>query len=185
MKGATHMNRNSLNPAITSSKRSVRRRWAWLAITGLGLAGATLALGRDSAAHTGEPSLFERRCVGTYLVLEEGSGAQTLWTFHADGTLIASSSGESLFDFSGQQGAWRPDGEGAKAVELDFDWDDAGTLQAIGRVDIDVHADDRRCDSISGDFEGRLFAPGDDPLDISDVPALYGDTVSGRRVSVP
>jgi hypothetical protein len=180
------MNRNRLNSTITITKNSSRRRWAWLAISGLGLASATLALGRDSAAHTGQPSVFERRCVGTYLVLEEGSGAQTLWTFHSDGTLIASSSGEDAFDFSGQQGAWRPVGElGAKAVELDFDWDAAGALQAIGRVDIDVHADDRRCDSIGGQFEGRLFAPGDDPLDLTDTPALYGDTITGRRVSVP
>ena len=109
-----------------------------LAVTGLGLVSASLALGRESAAHAGEESVFERRCTGTYLVLEEGSQAQTLWTFHADRTLVASSSGELLFAFSGQQGAWRPDGDsGAKAVELDFDWDAAGTLQAIGRVDID------------------------------------------------
>lgn len=180
------MNRYASNHRIHTPPTSRRRRWAWLAASGLGLVSASVSLGRDSAAREGEASGFERRCIGTYLVLEEGSGAQTLWTFHADRTLVGSSSGEQAFAFSAQHGTWRPEGElGAKAVELDFDWDAAGALEAIGRVDIDVHADDRRCDSIRGEFEGRLFAPGDDPLELGDTPPLFGDTIVGRRVSVP
>lgn len=172
------------NETIRSSRRTHR---AWLAAAGLTLGGAAiLALSGESAAHGGDASSFERRCVGTYLVLEETSLAQTLWTFHADRTLVASSTGEELFVFSGQQGSWRPEGEtGAKAVELTFDWDADGALEAIGRVDIDVRADDRRCDSISGEFVGRLFLPGEDPLELGDSEPLYGDTFSGRRVSVP
>lgn len=173
---------------ITTTRASIRRRWAWLAATGLGLVAfsASLALGGERTAQAGDASSFERRCTGTYLVLEEGSGAQTLWTFHADRTLIASSTGEELFVFSGQQGSWRPDGaSGAKAVQLNFDWDAAGALEAIGRVDIDVRAEDGRCDTIRGEFEGRLFLPGDDPLEIGDTPALFGDTIVGRRVRVP
>lgn len=177
-----------MNPIIDTIHATPRRRWAWLAATALGLVGAsaTLALAPSSPAHASEGARFERRCVGTYLVLEEFTGAQTLWTFHADRTLIASSTGEKVFAFSGQQGSWRPDGEsGAKAVELTFDWDDAGALEAIGRVDIDVRADDRSCDTIVGEFAGRLFLPGDDPLDITGNEPLYGDTIVGRRVSVP
>jgi hypothetical protein len=166
-----------------------RRRAVWFFALGLaGAAGAaTLALSPDSAAHGDDgPNAFERRCVGTYLVLEEATGAQTLWTFHRDRTLIASSTGENVFAFSGQQGSWRPEGgAGARAVELVFDWDAAGALEAIGRVDIVVSAADSSCDTLTGSFEGRLFVPGEDPLDITDVPPLYGDTIVGQRVRVP
>ena len=172
----------------TALTRSQSHR-AWLAAAGLALAtgAVTLGVSRVGAAHgDGGASTFERRCIGTYLVLEEGTQAQTLWTFHADRTLIASSSGEELFVFSGQQGSWRPEGEtGAKAVELTFDWDDTGALEAIGRVDIDVRADDRRCDTIRGEFVGRLFFAGEDPLELGDSAPLYGDTIVGRRVSAP
>jgi hypothetical protein len=164
------------------------RSRAWLAAAGLALAAgaSTIALSSDSVAHTDGPNVFERRCVGTYLVLEEGTLAQTLWTFHGDRTLVASSTGEELFVFSGQQGSWRPEGEsGALAVELVFDWDVDGNLEAIGRVDIDVVAGDRSCDTLTGSFEGRLFAAGEDPLDITEIPALYGDTISARRIRVP
>jgi hypothetical protein len=173
---------------IERSKSSVRRHRTWLAggVLALATLASTVALSRDSGAHSDGPNAFERRCVGTYLVLEETTLAQTLWTFHGDRTLVASSTGEEVFVFSGQQGSWRPEGDaGAKAVELVFDWDADGTLEAIGRVDIDVVAGDRSCDTLSGSFEGRLLPPGDDPLDITDVPALYGDTISARRIRVP
>lgn len=178
------MNDSSFN---TGNARTTRRHRSWIGVAGLTLvaATATVAVSRDSVANA-ETSGFERRCIGTYLVLEEGSLAQTLWTFHADNTLVSSSTGEMLFAFGSQQGSWRPDGRrGAKAVQLDFDWDIDGNLQAIGRVDIDVQADDRSCDSISGQFVGRLFAPGEDPLDIGETEPLFGDTVKGRRIQVP
>jgi hypothetical protein len=166
---------------------SPRRRWAWPAAAALGLVsiGAALALSPERPAHASEAAGFERRCIGTYLVLEEATGAQTLWTFHADRTLVASSTGEKFFAFSGQQGSGRPAGEsGARAVELAFDWDDTGTLEGIGRVDIDVRAEDRGCNTISGEFEGRIFLPGQDPLELAGTEPLYGDTIVGRRVSV-
>jgi len=172
-----------------------RRPTAWtrargacltLGASALATGAAIVTLSRDSAADSERPSTFERRCVGTYLVLEEGSLAQTLWTFHGDRTLVASSTGELLFAFSGQQGSWRPEGDrGAQAVELDFDWDADGNLQAIGRVDIEVSADDPSCDTLSGSFEGRLFVAGQDPLDITDIPPVFGDTITARRVRVP
>jgi hypothetical protein len=170
------------------SNAKLRSGWAWLGAGGLALAAGaiTVAVSLQSSAHPGEGSGFERRCIGTYLVLEQGSGAQTLWTFHADHTLVSSSSGELLFAFGSQQGSWRPEGPfGAKAVQLDFDWDAAGTLEAIGRVDVNVHADDPSCDTLSGDFEGRLFPPGESPLELGDTPALFGDLVTGQRVQVP
>src|SRR5687767_6589780 len=173
---------------IEKNKARARRYRAWQTAGGLALAAgaSTIALSSDSVAHGEGPNAFERRCVGTYLVLEEGTLAQTLWTFHGDRTLVASSTGEEVFVFSGQQGSWRPEGDsGALAVELVFDWDVDGNLEAIGRVDIDVVAGDRSCDTLTGSFEGRLFAAGEDPLDITDVPALYGDTISARRVRVP
>jgi len=177
-----------MNRITDTTHTSPRRRWAWPAAAGLGLVSisAAVALGPERPAHASEAGRFERRCIGTYLVLEEATGAQTLWTFHADRTLIASSTGEKFFAFSGQQGSWRPAGESeAKAVELTFDWDDTGALEAIGRVDIDVRAEDRSCDTISGEFEGRLFLPGEDPLELADTQPLFGDTIIGRRVSVP
>lgn len=162
--------------------------WSWWVAGGLALATAvaTTALSRESDARSAELSGFERRCTGSFLVLEETSLAQTIWTFHADHTLVSTSSGELLFAFGNQQGSWRPEGvAGARAVQLDFDWDVAGNLEAIGRVDIDVSADDRSCDTISGSFEGRLFVAGEDPLELGDTPALFGDTITGRRIRVP
>jgi hypothetical protein len=173
---------------ITSRTGDRRARWAWLATAGVALAtGAGIsAVSRESAARSDETSGFERRCVGSFLVLEETSLAQTIWTFHADQTLVSTSSGELLFAFGNQQGSWRPEGvAGARAVQLDFDWDVDGNLEAIGRVDIAVSADDRSCDTISGSFEGRLFAAGEDPLELGDIPALFGDTITGRRIRVP
>jgi hypothetical protein len=177
-----------MNRITDTTPTSPRRRWAWPAAAGLGLVSisAALALGPERPAHASEAARFEHRCIGTYLVLEEATLAQTLWTFHADRTLVASSTGEKLFAFSGQQGSWRPAGEsGARAVQLTFDWDDTGTLEGIGRVDIDVRAEDRGCDTLSGQFEGRIFLPGEDPLDLAGTEPLYGDTIVGRRVSVP
>jgi hypothetical protein len=177
-----------MNRMTDTIHTSPRRRWAWPVAAGLGLVSisAALALGPERPAHASEAARFERGCIGTYLVLEEASGAQTLWTFHADRTLVASSTGEKFFAFSGQQGSWRPAGEsGANAVLLTFDWDDTGTLEGIGRVDIEARAEDRHCDTIRGEFEGRIFLPGDDPLDLAGTEPLYGDTIIGRRVSVP
>lgn len=170
----------------TPARKIVRSPSLALGALGLAAAAGMLALSGESAAHGGGRTLFEQRCVGTYLMLEETSGAQTLWTFHGDRTLVGTSTGELLFAFSTQQGSWEPEGPaGARAVELDFDWDAEGTLEAIGRVDIEVSADDPSCETLSGSFEGRLFPPGADPLDITDIPPLFGDLVSGRRVSVP
>jgi hypothetical protein len=163
-------------------------RWAWIGAAGLALATGvcTVALSRESAAHPGEASGFERRCVGSYLVLEEASQALTIWTFHGDRTLVSTSSGELLFAFGAQHGSWRPEGRsGATAVQLDFDWDVDGNLEAIGRVDIAVEAGDASCETLTGSFEGRLFPPGEDPLDIGDTPALFGDTISGQRILAP
>jgi len=163
-------------------------RWAWIGAAGLALATGvgTVALSRESAAHPSEPSGFERRCVGSYLVIEEGSQAPTIWTFHGDRTLVSTSSGELLFAFGAQHGSWRPEGRlGAKAVQLDFDWDADGNLEAIGRVDIDVEAGDPSCETLTGSFEGRLFPPGEDPLVIGDTPALFGDTIRGQRIVAP
>ena len=162
--------------------------WAWLAAGGLALAtaGGVGAFSRVSAAHPGEASTFERRCIGSYLVLEETTGAQTIWTFHADRTLVSTSSGELFFAFGNQQGSWRPQGPaGAKAVQLNFDWNEEGVLDAIGRVEIEVEAGDARCDTLTGSFEGRLFLPGENPLELGDTAALFGDTVTGERIVVP
>src|SRR5262245_24812775 len=102
----TERRQNHMNHTIDSAPGRARTYRAWLAAAGLALVtgGVILGVSRDSAAHGdgGAASSFERRCIGTYLVLEEMTGAQTLWTFHADRTLIASSTGEEVFVFSGQ-----------------------------------------------------------------------------------
>jgi hypothetical protein len=162
---------------------NIRGRSAWLAGAGLAVltAATTLALTRPEAAHAS--TTFGGQCIGSYLVLEQGTGAQTLWTFHRDGTLIGSSTGEQFFVFSGQQGSWRPDGAGGtRAVELTFDWNVEGVLEAIARVDITLSAEDERCDTFSGEFEGRLFPVGEDPLEPGETPAAFGDVIVGRRI---
>jgi len=138
------------------------------------LAGAAAARGDDHDLAA---------CTGTYLI-EEGGGAVDLWTFHRDGTLVNTSQGEQLFNFSTQHGSWKQVGSrSSRAIQLDLHRADDGSLASIGRVDIELHGVGHSCDQIAGDLSGRLFEAGSDPLAPNpDTPALFQDTFSGRRV---
>ena len=129
---------------------------------------------------------FPRSCAGTYLI-QEGSGATSLWTLEADGAFLSTSSAQPLFNFSDQQGVWDKDGNaGAKAVVLDFSFNSSGVLLNVGRVDISLHTVGQGCANIAGSFSLRFFEAGEDPLDPStDTGTPITDTFTGRRLTVP
>jgi len=128
---------------------------------------------------------FPENCAGTYLN-QEGSGAQSIWTFGKDGSFLGTSSTQRAFNFSSQQGVWENDGSGdAKAVFLDFSFDAGGALLNIGRVDIVLHTVGQGCANIAGSFSLRFFEAGEDPLNpASDTGTPITDTFTGRRLTV-
>ncbi len=130
-------------------------------------------------------SAFPADCAGTFLT-QEGSGAQSLWTFGKDGTFLGTSSTQKVFNFSNQQGVWQNDGAGnTKGVFLDFSFDSSGALLNIGRVDVLFHAVGHGCANIAGSFSLRFFEAGEDPLNPgSDTGTPITDTFTGRRLSV-
>ncbi len=128
---------------------------------------------------------FPGNCAGTYLI-QEGSGAQSLWTFGKDGSFLGTSSTQRVFNFSSQQGVWENNGSGdAKAVFLDFSFDASGVLLNIGRVDIVVHTVGHGCANIAGSFSLRFFEAGEDPLNPgSDTGTPITDIFTGRLLTV-
>lgn len=127
---------------------------------------------------------FPASCAGTYL-MAEGGGATSLWTLEADGAFFASSSLQSLLNFSDQKGSWEKDGsQGAKGVLLALVFDDGGALLNVSRVDISLHTVSNGCDTIAGSLEVREFTGGEDPLNPSTDTGdpIATDTFTGRRV---
>jgi hypothetical protein len=127
---------------------------------------------------------FPASCAGTYL-MAEGGGATSLWTLEADGAFFASSSLQSLLNFSDQKGSWEKDGsQGAKGVLLALVFGDGGALLNVSRVDISLHTVGTGCDTIAGSLEVREFTGGEDPLNPSTDTGdpIATDTFTGRRV---
>ena len=128
---------------------------------------------------------FPEACAGTYLT-QEGSGAQSIWTFGKDGSFLGTSSTQRVFNFSNQQGVWENDGGGnTKGVFLDFSFDASGALLNIGRVDVVFHTVGHGCANIAGSFSLRFFEAGEDPLNpSSDTGTPITDIFTGRRLTV-
>lgn len=128
---------------------------------------------------------FGSGVVGTYLV-EEDSGAKSLWTFAVDGNLFITSSTQPSLLFSNQQGAWRYTGlRRVTAVSLDFSFDEDNAWLNTARVDAWLTCDDADCSTISGAITIRFFEEGEDPLDPStDTGEELTDTFEGRRITI-
>lgn len=127
---------------------------------------------------------FPAHCAGTYLMAEDG-GATSLWTFEGGGTFFATSSLQSLLNFSDQQGSWERDGSrGAKGVVLALVFDENNALLNVSRVDVSVHTVGNGCDTIAGSLVVREFTGSEDPLDPSTDTGdpIATDTFTGRRV---
>lgn len=142
----------------------------------------TLLLAFSSSLLAGS---FPSNCAGTYLI-QEGGGAQSLWTLEADGIFLGTSSSQEAFHFTNQQGVWEKDGnDGAKAVQLDFSFDGSGALINVGRIDISLHTVGQGCGNIAGTFSLRFFEAGEDPLNpATDTGTPITDTFTGRRLTV-
>jgi hypothetical protein len=141
----------------------------------------TLFLGSSGALLAGG---FPASCAGTYL-MAEGGGATSLWTLETDGAFFASSSLQSLLNFSDQKGSWEKDGfQGAKGVLLALVFDGGGALLNVSRVDVAFHTVGNGCDRIAGSLVVREFTGSEDPLDPSTDTGdpIATDTFTGRRV---
>lgn len=130
-----------------------------------------------------EASDFPDCFVGTYLN-EEGSGAESIWNLHKDGTFSAVSSTQQELNFSGELGSWEQTGEReAKIVLLDFSFDSEGLPINIARADIGITFKGENCEETEGSFELRFFESGEDPLDINtDEGEAIQDTFTGRKL---
>ncbi|MEZ4868831.1 MAG: hypothetical protein R3C14_46330 [Caldilineaceae bacterium] len=128
---------------------------------------------------------FPANCAGTYLI-QEGSGAQSLWSLEKDGVMLGTSSAQAAFNFTNQQGTWEKNGaQGVKAVLLDFSFDANSALLNTGRVDIQLHTADNGCTNVAGQFTLRFYEAGEDPLNPgSDTGQPISDTFTGRRVKI-
>lgn len=130
-----------------------------------------------------DASEFPECFVGTYLN-KEGSGADSIWTFHKGGTFSGESSTQEELNFSGQLGSWVRTGPGeARIVLLDFSFDDEGIESNIARADIDITFKGENCGETEGSFELRFFQEGEDPLDLSTYQGeVIEDTFTGRKL---
>lgn len=130
-----------------------------------------------------QASEFTECFVGTYLN-REGSGADSIWTFHKGGTFSGESSTQQELSFSGQLGSWKQTGpDQAEIVMLDFSFDEEGIESNIARVDVNITFHGANCEETEGSFELRFFQDGEDPLDLS----TYGgevieDTFTGSKL---
>ena len=121
---------------------------------------------------------------GTYLI-EEGSGTRGLWEFSKDGNFTGTSSAQPLLNFSTLQGMWKPNGKRtAKAIVLDFSFDDQENLINIARVDILVRGEGKKCQKVEGEFSLRFFEEGEDPLQVeTDAGEPFMDLFTGQRIT--
>ena len=174
---AVTMVKNLLARAGQTTRAGAPVRLHWL---GVSLAASAALVGTAGARADGRDF---GACAGTYLI-EEGSGSLDLWTFHRDGTLVNTSLGEQIFNFSTQHGSWKTVGpHSAHAIQLDLHRADDGSFASVGRVDINIRAVGSGCEQVTGDFSGRLFEAGKDPLDPgTDTGDAFADTFTGRRV---
>jgi hypothetical protein len=193
---------------ISSANRGgIRAKPVWMAVSSALLAAAAGALlwwgkiqtpldGGDAMVNDERGSVESRwfasaeqspsaACTGTYFI-RESNGSVNLWTFHRDGTLVNTSLGERVNNFSTQHGSWKAVGPlSARAVQLDLHWASDGSFAGVGRVDIKIMGQNGGCDTVAGEFSGRVFEAGEDfrkPDTDSGKPFSY--TFTGSRVEV-
>jgi hypothetical protein len=147
------------------------------------------------ASETDKDSKFAEKVAGTYLVTRDpANGPSRILTIHADGSLssiqsIQFSEGVSLeggAEFSDQQGFWEKAGnQQVQATTLDFEYDlsDGTFLGTAGaHYVLEFH---QNFQIVEGRVEGKVFAPGVDPLDPGDATpiAQFTDEFTAQRVS--
>jgi hypothetical protein len=126
------------------------------------------------ASETDKDSEFAEKVAGTYLVTQDpADGSSRILTIHADGNLssiqsIQFSEGagpEGFAGFSDQQGAWeKADDQQIEVTVLEFVYDlsDGTFLGTTGAHYVLEFGKDFQ--TVEGTAEGKIFAPGVDPL---------------------
>lgn len=141
------------------------------------------SLPASAATSHASPRDFPSCFIGTFLV-QEGNGAQSLWTFSPGGVMFITSSAQEALSFTDEQGAWKKTGSReAVATALDFSFNPDGSLANIAKVNSDIIFTGRGCGNIEGSFTVSFYAPGVDPLDPDSTPEnVVSDTFAGKRV---
>jgi hypothetical protein len=147
------------------------------------------------ASEADNDSEFAEKVAGTYLVARDPSdGPSRILTIHADGNLSSIQSTqfsegvgpEGSVGFSNQHGAWeKANNQQIEATVLDFEYDlsDGTFLGTTGaRYVLEFHQDFQ---VVEGTVEGKIFAPGVDPLHPGDAApiAQFTDEFTAQRVS--
>jgi len=172
------------------------RRWSLLILAlALLTAVAFLIPGALRASETNKVSEFAEKVAGTYLVTRDpADGPSRILTIHADGNLSSivstqfseGAGPEGFAGFSDQQGAWEKAGnQQIKGTYLDFVHDlSDGTFLGTARAHyvLEFH---QGFQIVEGTVEGKVFAPGVDPLHPSDSApiAQFTDEFTAQRVS--
>ncbi len=147
------------------------------------------------ASEADNDSEFAEKVAGTYLVTRDpADGPSRILTIHADGNLssiqsIQFSEGagpEGFVGFSDQQGAWEKAGnQQIQATVLDFEYDlsDGTFLGTSGAHYVLEFEQDFQ--TVEGTVEGKVFAPGVDPLHPREAApiAQFTDEFTAQRVS--
>ena len=147
------------------------------------------------ASETDKDSEFAEKVAGTYLVTRDpADGPSRILTIHADGNLSSIQSiqfregagPEGNAGFSDQQGAWEKAGNQqiqAKVLDFEYDLSDGTFLGTTGaHYVLEFHQDFQ---IVEGTVEGKVFAPGVDPLHPGEATpiAQFTDEFTGQRVS--
>jgi hypothetical protein len=172
------------------------RRWSLL-ILALALL-ATVAFlipGVLRPSEADNDSEFAEKVAGTYLVTRDpADGPSWILTIHADGNLssiqsIQFSEGagpEGFVGFSDQQGAWEKAGDQQiEATVVDFIHDlSDGTFLGTARAHY-VLEFGKDFQTVAGTVEGKIFAPGVDPLHPGETApiAQFTDEFTAQRVN--
>jgi hypothetical protein len=157
--------------------------------------GALLISGVLRPSEADNDSAFAEKVAGTHLVTRDpAEGPSRILTIHADGNLssiqsIQFSEGagpEGFAGFSDQQGAWEKVGnQQIEATVLDFVYDlsDGTFLGTTGSHYVLEFSKDFQI--IKGRGEGKVFAPGVDPLHPGEAApiAQFTDEFTAQRVS--
>jgi hypothetical protein len=146
------------------------------------------------AGEVDKDSAFAERVAGTYLATRDpAEGPSRILTIHADGSLSSivstqfseGAGPEGFAGFSDQQGVWEKAGnQQIEGTYLDFVHDlSDGTFLGTARAHyvLEFH---QNFQIIGGRVEGKVFAPGVDPLHPGDATpiAQFTDEFTAQRV---
>ncbi|GAX59845.1 type II secretory system protein [Candidatus Scalindua japonica] len=128
-------------------------------------------------------STFGGVIAGTYLLTEADDGGSRFVTITSDGCWFGIHSYQLDKKFSNQQGVWKKTGKReitARTLNFSLLQDDVGSSRFTFTVEFD-----KTYQRVSGEFSGKLFPAGVDPLDPLAIPIkTFSNTFAGKRLII-